>query len=532
MLKGLQRFLTLLLLLAGASYLLYQALLYSRARDLMPPGTTVAGLNVSGLSAQETAELIARRYTAPIIVYHQQERIELNPGDLGFALDVEGMVRQAAERDADEEYWQGFAEFLLGRSLAPITVDLVAAVDEAAVRERIHLLASLLDQPAKAPQLLGVGESFQEGEAGFVTNVEASVPEVAAALLRPDNRQAHLIIEDQPAPPFDINMLADAINRQLDTFDGLGIVFILDLQTGEEVSINGDVAISGLSILKIAIFVEAYLALDGPPTPEQEQIILETAVQSSNYGANLLLHVVAGENNTYRGADILTESLHRLGLINTFMAVPYDAVAPAHRQVTYVTPANSRPDPLTTPDPSRQTTAEEIGTLLSMIYYCAKGGGALLAVYPGKITPQECQAILDVMVLNYEGNLIRLGVPRDVPVSHKHGWDGTTYGDAGIVFSPGGDYVIVEYVTLPTNNWLIYDFVYPTLGEISRTVYNYFNFDQPNRQTAESRAEEDQAILDAAAAAAEAEEAATPDEETTPDEENTPDGADSAQPPP
>lgn len=531
MLKGLQRFLTLLLLLAGVFYLLYQALLYSRARDLMPPGTTVAGLDASGLSAQETADLLIRHYTAPIIVYHRQERVELSPQDLGFSLDVEGMVRQAMVREEEEEeYWQGFAEFLLGRSFDPVSVELVAAVDEAAVRERITMLANLLDQPARAPQLLGAGESFQKGAAGFITNVDASIPEVAAAMLRPDNRQAYLVIEDQPAPAFDINILTEAINRQLNGFDGLGSVFILDLQTGEEVSINSDVALSGLSILKIAIFVEAYLAMDGPPTPEQEQIIRETAVQSSNYGANLLLHVVAGEDNTYKGADILTESLRRLGLVNTFMAVPYDAIPPAHRQVTYATPANSRPDPLTVPDPSRQTTAEEIGTLLSMIYYCAKGGGTLLAVYPDKITPQECQAILDVMTLNFEGNLIRLGVPREVPVSHKHGWDGTTYGDAGIVFSPGGDYVIVEYVTLPTNNWLVYDFVYPVLGEISRTVYNYFNFDQPNTQTAEARAEEDQAIIDAAATA-EAEIEAEPEATVTPDAV-TPAGESPAEPAP
>jgi hypothetical protein len=101
-----------------------------------------------------------------------------------------------------------------------------------------------------------------------------------------------------------------------------------------------------------------------------------------------------------------------------------------------------------------------------------------MAVYPGDYTPAECQAILDLMVLNEEGNLIRFGVPDDVPVSHKHGWIPDTHGDAGIVFTPGGDYVIVEYLHLP-GQWLQSDISFPILREISRAVYNYFNFDEP-----------------------------------------------------
>jgi hypothetical protein len=230
--------------------------------------------------------------------------------------------------------------------------------------------------------------------------------------------------------------------------------------------------------LKIAIFEEAYRVIDGQPNEFQEQLFLDTATASSNFAANLLLHEVAGENNTYRGADILTESMQKLGLVNTFIAVPFDAVAPAGRFDTILTPANAeagiRPDL----DPSRQTTAEDIGTLLSMIYHCSKGGGALLAVYPEELTPTECQAIIDLMVLNEEGNLIRYGVPEGIDVSHKHGWAGITHGDAGIVYTPGGDFVIVEYL-VGDGDWLVADISFPILREIARAAYNYFNLDDP-----------------------------------------------------
>jgi hypothetical protein len=113
-----------------------------------------------------------------------------------------------------------------------------------------------------------------------------------------------------------------------------------------------------------------------------------------------------------------------------------------------------------------------------MIYHCSKGGGALLAVYPEELTPAECQAIIDLMLLNEEGNLIRYGVPEGTPVSHKHGWAQATHGDAGIVYTPGGDFVIVEYLSQP-GDWLLADISFPILREIARATYNYFNLDAP-----------------------------------------------------
>ena len=101
-----------------------------------------------------------------------------------------------------------------------------------------------------------------------------------------------------------------------------------------------------------------------------------------------------------------------------------------------------------------------------------------MAVYPDEITPEECQSIIDLMVLNEEGNLIRFGVPDGIPVSHKHGWARATHADAGIVFSPGGDFVIVEYLDQP-GDWLLADVSFPILRDIARATYNYFNMDNP-----------------------------------------------------
>ena len=505
MLKAIQRFLTITLLILGVIYLGYQAFLYSYARALLPQSLTIAGLDLSGMSRPEASEMLNEHYLTPVVVYYQEERTEIAVEEIGFQMDVEGMLDEAITAKGEQDFWNGYLEFLLQRAIDPINIELRASHDREALIERLQTVASFLDKPAKAPQLLAASTTFQAGEAGYVMNVEASLPIVETALYQPDNREANLVIEDQAEPSFNIESLRGNITGQMDAFSGMGSVFIMDLATGEELGINADVAMSGLSILKILIFLETYRVLNNSPDEYVQQLLEDTAIRSSNYGANLLLHVIAGENNTYKGADIITESAHRLGLVNTFMAVPYDATAVSTRPSTYTTPANSRPDLPTLPDSAMQTTAEEMGTLLSMIYYCAQGGGTLLAVYPNQITPDECQAIIDLMVRNEEGNLIRFGVPEDVPVSHKHGWDFVTHGDAGIVLSPGGDYVIVEYVTAPESDWLPYEIGFPILREISRATYNYFNFDNPNLEDPEVRSEREAEARAAAEATAIAE---------------------------
>jgi hypothetical protein len=132
---------------------------------------------------------------------------------------------------------------------------------------------------------------------------------VENALYSSTERIAHLIVVEQEAPTLNFELLETVIRSKVASFDGIASVFIMDLQTGEEIRINSDLALSGMSILKIPIFVEAFRHITLPLTDYQQQIFYDTAVRSSNYGANLLLYLIAGEENAYAGADIMTESM-------------------------------------------------------------------------------------------------------------------------------------------------------------------------------------------------------------------------------
>ncbi len=482
MLKVVRRTLLLALLVVGGAFLLYQGFLFWRALDKLPPGTTIAGVDVAGMTLDAARETISERYLAPIAVFRGDERAaELLPAEVGFSIDIEAMLTAARAEWEQQEMWRRYAEFVVGLSPRPIAIGIIARHDDAALRRQLDTIADFVDRPAQGPQLLVDTGEIHPGQPGVVTDRETSMQQLRVALYRPEERSAALTLIDEPAPAWNIQVLQDAIENQLASFEGFGSVYVLDLQTGEEVRINSDVAVSGLSILKIAIFVEAYRTLDQPPNDYERQLFIDTATASSNHAANLLLHIIAGEENTYAGAAALTEGMHEMGMVNSFMAIPYDAQVVPSRPSTYATPANERTDINTNPDPTMQTTAEDIGYLLAMLYYCAKGEGGLLAIYPDEITQDECQAIVDLMVQNVEGNLIRYGVPEtaDVRVSHKHGWSFNEHGDAGIVYSPGGDYVIYTLLAQPENDWLMSEYSFPILREISRSAYNYFNPDAP-----------------------------------------------------
>lgn len=263
-------------------------------------------------------------------------------------------------------------------------------------------------------------------------------------------------------------------------FDGLASVYVADLKTGEELifnALNGqdlpadpNVALAGMSIMKIPIMVDTFRAWDATPDPETTQLLTETIELSGNFAANVLLENLGG-GDADAGWRRLTDDMSALGLTSTFMAGYYDDLRdPAPPQ----TPANTRTDLNTHADRYMQTTASDMGALLVNIYQCAKtGGGAFQAVWPSKLTTTECQTMLDYLARNKIGVLIEGGVPEGITVAHKHGWIGDTNGDAGIVFSPGGDYVLSVF--LWHELYLNWDISSPLMAEISRAVYNYFN---------------------------------------------------------
>lgn len=480
---GLGQWLTVSIMVAAAIFLVYKLYQYAGSRSYFPTGLNIAAINVGGMNREEASEILTNRYIeAPIILHHNNDSFEISPTEVEFTLDLESMLSDADQQRAQQEFWAGFWGFLWGRPISVEPVELRATHRREALRDVLDRISVIVDQPAQPPQPIPATLSFQYGVSGTVINKEASFADVEAALYRPTDREARLIVEPvDPARP-NINLLSRLLTNHLQSFEqdtgGIVSIFIMDLESGEEVSINANLPLSGMDMLKVPIVLQTYALLDQPPTLRQRQLISDTlVVRPDNLAANELLNIIAGEEDPYLGSSLVTESMQRIGLLNTFIVAPYDT-PPRPGLRSPETPANSVDTIQTNPDPTKQTTAEDMGLLLSMIYYCAKGqGGAIMAAYANDLTPTECQAILDYMLRNATGSLIEEGVPSEVPIAHRHGWIRDTHGDAGIVFSPGGDYVIVAY--LYRDDWLEWIVSSPLLADISLATYNFFNFDNP-----------------------------------------------------
>jgi len=146
----------------------------------------------------------------------------------------------------------------------------------------------------------------------------------------------------------------------------------------------------------------------------------------------------------------------------------------------FKTPANQREDVDTDPDLYNQSTPSDIGMLLEDIYLCADNGqGTFKAVFGDEITQAECLVMIDYLSQNKMPSLLEAGVPDVTEVAHKHGWVTTnngimqTLGDAGIIFSPGGDYILVVFLYHPDQ--LIWNNASFLVGQLSGAVYNFYN---------------------------------------------------------
>ena len=69
MLAALRKWILILVLLAGSGFLLYKGFEYRLSRNQLPAGTSLAGLDVAGLTQDQAVEVLEEQYYKP--VYNQ-----------------------------------------------------------------------------------------------------------------------------------------------------------------------------------------------------------------------------------------------------------------------------------------------------------------------------------------------------------------------------------------------------------------------------------------------------------------------------
>lgn len=470
------------MLLAALVLMFVELALYSRQRARMPDGLSVGGVPVGGLTQNEALERLAQVYSSPIELLYGEQGILLNPSSVGYELDSEAMLAAAEQQRTGEDFWPGFWDFLWNRPGEAENIPVRSDYSQAELERVLQDISARYDEPPQPPQPVPGTTRFEAGEPGRVLDVARSVELVEEVLNRPRNRRVALpVIQTDNARPT-LATLETLLRQvfQVGNFDGLVDIYMMELRSGDELhltTMNGEdlasdasVAITAGSTIKIGIATAFFRYFEMPLEPEVDAWMQDMITLSGNETSDLLME----EIDPGRGPLMVTETLQELGLENTFIAGYFRLGAPLLR--SYQTPANSRDGIDTGPDPYNQTTAAEMGWLLTDLYHCERDGGTIRAVFPEEITPQECGYILDLLAENRIAVLLEAGVPEGTRLAHKHGWTGSPLewlGDSGVVYTPGGDYVLSVF--LWDEQPMIWEPTSRLVADVSRAVYNYFN---------------------------------------------------------
>ncbi len=492
------------LLLSALILMAIELARFSATRDLLQTDITVAGVPVGGMPIQQAVNAWQIIYQQPVELDYGDSPILLTPAQIGFYTKDDQMRGQVQSRSAgSSNYWLDFWNYLWRRPSTPLEVPLAYDYQQPKLLDYLKDVAARYEQRASGAYFDLSTMTFGSGANGARIDIQAAMTEIDKALRRPTSRRVALPLKTEGARDRNMQTLKTAITEYLKNIDYLGekglsfdgpatagSVVVIDLQSGQEMSINSDVAFSALSTIKIPILINRFRTLNFEPAPQLKYLMAASILCSSNSASNFLLQT-SGVGNTEN--DMLTDGLKQvistlqlLGAKNTYINAPL-YVADKKYQFSVAAPKTSPNKTINAhPDIYSQTTSADMATLLQELYDCSQYGSGLRAVYPDSYTQTECKQMLELMSGNIIGRLLELGVPPGTRLAHKNGWggtarDGANVSDAGIVYSPGGDYIIVVYIWEAKANpdgigsldtW-------KAVEGISRITYNYFNSDQP-----------------------------------------------------
>jgi len=468
-------------------YILFSDLAsYRRESRVYPSGVSIASIPLGGLTRAEAEDRLNQVFSIPIELRYGEARMQFTPAELGLSVDITATLNGLEAAFPKGGWWQ----HLWGRSASAANLDYPLQVSFNPEACKAFLSENIIpryDQPATAAMPILYTTNYTPGKAGTALDLEAALPAIQSALLSPSARIAELPINETPALPLDPANLEIFLKQTilLSGFDGLAELYMKPLPQGTPLHfavranepVPPDVAYSAASTIKIPIMVSVFNHL-GEPTPELALGWMRAMItQSENPPADALMRTYLDEN---LGPLMVTEDMRALGYRNTFLAGYFYTGAPLLQRI--LTPANSRTDVYLDPDFYNQTVPSEIGDLLGRIYRCAAAQDAQNTdLFPGSVTPSECQTMLNLLAENKIGALIEAGLPPEGDAAHKHGWtsdlDGLlhTMSDAGIVSTPGGDYALVIFINSPQQ--LLFDQGNRLFARLSQVIYNAFNLE-------------------------------------------------------
>ena len=200
-------FFFLLLLIVGAGYDVYHS-------GKIYPGIWMAGTDLSGLTQEQAASVMAEQVTFPstgkIALRSGQDVWIVQPGELGLTLDAQASAQTAynlgRQGNPLRRLFEKFSAWYSGRSLPPQLV-----YDERQARVYLSQVAAQIDQPTVEASLNIQGANVQavQGQVGRRLDIAATLAPLAELLPGLTDSLVPLVVVEAPPEILDASQAAE-----------------------------------------------------------------------------------------------------------------------------------------------------------------------------------------------------------------------------------------------------------------------------------------------------------------------------------
>jgi beta-lactamase class A len=244
-----------------------------------------------------------------------------------------------------------------------------------------------------------------------------------------------------PLPGREDPLLARALGALARRFPGTCAVFVQDLRTGLGAAWNARAQFPGASTLKLAIAVELLRGLHGTPAPgtRLDVLLRKMLVVSDGDAANALLVRIGG--STSGGSARVNAMLRALAISDTDMYGGYlkERRPAARGRATRPIPLRVQAQPSFV---GKRTTAWDLARLARHVHLAAGARGALVWRFRGAFTPADARYLLYLLARVREPGRLGRFLTGEAAVLHKAGWITRARHDNGLVYWPGGAFVV------------------------------------------------------------------------------------------
>jgi len=297
---------------------------YSRQRNNYPGGMTIGGVPVGGVDPQIALQRVLQVYSSPVELQYGSAVIQIEPSRVGFEPNLDAMIAAADLERTGGSFWGGFWNYLWNRDPAPVEIPLSATITEDRLISYLkNEVAARYDEPPTPAEPVPGSTTFTSGTPGKVLDIDRAVRLIEDTLRSPSNRTVVLSYNQSAATRPTIDNLKILLQQIITTsgFDGVIGLYMLDLQTGQEIhfalnqgqeiSVQPDVAFTASSTIKIPILVSYYIKNGSAPIDDQTQnLISEMIRKSDNNASDAMMNRL--DPNT--GPLLVSQSMKTVGL--------------------------------------------------------------------------------------------------------------------------------------------------------------------------------------------------------------------------